>query len=107
MAAVPSSYKASVEIQYRQSLETITTFHPNKVNDFIRLNQKFEPAATIKIRLEDKETLEYIKPDQVLLVLRGDVRHSYQFTRQGLIYVYELVIMNLSVGSQSITFRIL
>jgi hypothetical protein len=69
-----------------------STFHPNS------LVAQVDSETTVKVKIQDKETLDVKFAHQMVLVLkRAGVSKAHLMTKKGANYVYELVSLSLSL----------
>lgn len=82
------SYKLTVDIEHSKS-QLLTTYHPNILDSPVPLSIS---PITIKVKIQDKESLEVIGANQVILSLaNGDDHYSFLLSRVGAHYSHKLV----------------
>ncbi|KAJ3373515.1 proteasome regulatory particle base subunit [Kappamyces sp. JEL0680] len=87
------NYKVSVDIESIKSKQPLAaTFHPNALEEPVSVDDKSTGGATVKVKLQDKETLDVMSAKQVVLTLKNRAyRKSFVLAKKGPFYTFELI----------------
>jgi len=86
------SYKAAIDLELKKSKEAFSTFFPNEIEVPIGLDAQREPHLAISVKLEEKESLQVLQAEQVVLTLASGLdRKSFLLPRKGPLYTLDLV----------------